>query len=124
MNRLSWAVGTPCSDAQRRGGPLAKFDLNMYARRGAELRIAELHQELESIYSAFPDLRAPRAGRRGRRPGRGVASTAAATAAAAPVAASARTARRKRSAMTAAQRRAVSLRMKKYWAERRKSKEK
>jgi hypothetical protein len=99
---------------------LAKFDLSLYARRGAELRITELNRELESIYSAFPDLRAPGAGRRGRRPRRAAAS-ADGTPAAAPAAT--RSARR-RPTMTAAQRRAVSQRMKKYWADRRKAKEK
>lgn len=99
---------------------MAKLDLNVYARRGAELRIAELNQELASIYSAFPELRGAAAGaRRGRRPRREVA-TAADTAAAPARAARAR----RRSTMTAAQRRAVSQRMKRYWAERRKGKDK
>ena len=96
---------------------MAKFDLSQYARRGAELRIAELNQELESIYTAFPDLRASRAGRRGGRPRAAAKSTPGPGARVAPAA-------RRRSAMTAAQRRAVSARMKKYWAERRKAKEK
>lgn len=97
---------------------MAKFDLNQYARRGAEIRIAELQQELESIYSAFPDLRGGRPGQRGRRPGRASAGdTGTATVTASPR-------RRRRPTMSAAQRRAVSVRMRKYWAERRKAKEK
>jgi hypothetical protein len=81
---------------------LAKLDLKEYARRGAEARISELTQELATIYRAFPGLR-----RRG-------------TAAAAPPAASSGGTVRRRKPMTAAQKREVSRRMKKYWAERRK----
>ena len=94
---------------------MAKFDINSYARRGAEVRISELTQELESIYSAFPDLRTGGRGRRGRR----AAAATASPGGAAPVAR-----KRRRRGMSAAQKRAVSLRMKKYWAERRKAKEK
>ena len=110
---------------------MAKFDINSYARRGAEVRIAELNQELESIYTAFPDLRSDgRGARRGRRRQNAVSTTAAGrrgprpqnTSATATVEAPA--ARRRRREMTAAQRRAVSARMKRYWAERRKGKEK
>ena len=86
---------------------MAKFDINSYARRGAEVRLAELNQELAAIYAAFPDLRS---GGRGRR------KQTAATAAPAPAA------RRRRKAMSAAQRKAVSARMKRYWADRRKTK--
>jgi hypothetical protein len=85
---------------------LAKFDLKEYARKGAEARVAELQAELSSIFRAFPDLRAGRPGRGAGAPRRTAA------AAAAP-------ARRRRSRMSAAQRKAVSARMKKYWAERR-----
>jgi hypothetical protein len=87
---------------------LAKFDLKEYARRGAEARVAELQAELAGIFRAFPDLRVRRPGRR------------------APAAITSETptpkAARRRSQMTAAQRKAVSARMKKYWAERRKAK--
>jgi len=82
---------------------LAKFDLKEYARRGAEARVAELTSELATIYRAFPGLR------------RGAVSAAAATT-------TVRTARRRRKPMSAAQKRAVSVRMKKYWASRRKAK--
>ena len=85
---------------------LAKFDLKEYARRGAEARVRELQEELADIYRAFPGLRT----------GRGATV-------AGPVSDSERPARRgRRSTMTAEQRKAVSARMKKYWAERRKSK--
>lgn len=78
---------------------MATFDLKEYARRGAEARVAELTQELASIYRAFPGLR------------RG--GSAAAASASGPV--------RRRKPMSAAQKREVSRRMKKYWAERRKA---
>jgi hypothetical protein len=84
---------------------LAKFDVNKYARMGAEARAAELSAELAAIYRAFPALR------RGR------------PAAAASSDAEDRTVRRHRKPMTAAQKKAVSVRMKKYWASRRKAAE-
>ena len=95
---------------------MAKFDMNSYARRGAEMRVAELNDELESIFSAFPDLRA---GRGGRRPGRRPHSEARSGTSGGGAAKA-----RKRRGMTAAQRKAVSARMKRYWADRRKGKEK
>ena len=70
---------------------------------GAKSRLEELKREETAIRSAFPDLFGRRRGRR---------------AAAAP----AGRRRRKRSGMSAAARKEVSVRMKKYWAERRKSK--
>jgi hypothetical protein len=83
--------------------------VNKYARLGAEARAAELSAELAAIYRAFPGLR----GRGGRA---GASETATATAAVTGT-------RRRRKPMTAAQKRAVSIRMKKYWAGRRKAKE-
>ncbi|HEY1302444.1 MAG TPA: hypothetical protein VGF24_02775 [Vicinamibacterales bacterium] len=77
---------------------MATLDLKEYARRGAQSRVAELTQELAAIYRAFPGLR------------RGGASTAAASGTV-----------RNRKPMTAAQKKEVSRRMKKYWAERRKA---
>jgi hypothetical protein len=100
---------------------LSRDVLRKLARLGAQRRLEELRQEEAAIRAAFPDLaRAsgapPAAGRnkRGRNSGR---SQAAATAQSAPAAK--RAARYK---MTAAQKRAVSERMKKYWAARRKAK--
>lgn len=81
---------------------MAKFDVNKYAQLGAEARAAELSAELAEIYRAFPGLR--RGGR---------AATAEAGGGAV----------RRRKPMTAAQKRAVSIRMKKYWASRRKEKD-
>jgi hypothetical protein len=80
---------------------LAKFDLKSYARAGAEARARELVSELTAIYKAFPEVRRVTSGR-GSEVGNG------------------RTARRKRKPMTAAQKKAVGERMKKYWAARRK----
>jgi len=86
---------------------LSKFDIHAYARRGAEARIVELQGELDSIYEAFPDL---------RQRSKAVSSR---TAAAGKDSATSPTRRRRR--MTAAQRKAVGERMRKYWAERRKA---
>ena len=79
---------------------MGKFDLREYARHGAGARAAELEAELATIYKAFPELR--RAGTSRREPAK-IARRA-----------------RLRKPMTAAQKKAVSLRMKKYWAARRK----
>jgi hypothetical protein len=84
---------------------LANFDLKQYARRGAEARMVELNAELAQIYRAFPDLRRRRA-----------------SAGQVDAASGMRQARRRRRPqMTPAQKKAVSIRMKKYWAERRKA---
>lgn len=83
---------------------MAKFDLKELARRGAEARVAELETELAAIRRAFPGLRA----------GRGARAEASDTGG---------PRRRGRRRMTAAQRKAVSARMKKYWAGRRKAQE-
>jgi hypothetical protein len=88
------------------GSRLAKFDLRNYARRGAETRIAELNEELQAIFNAFPELRAGRAQRSSR-------------AATAPGGTPPKGARKRRR-MSAAQRKAVGERMKKYWAARKK----
>jgi hypothetical protein len=73
---------------------VAKFDLKAYARQGAATRVAELNAELAAIYRVFPDLRG---GVKANAPRR----------------------KRKRPGMTAAQKVAVSKRMKRYWAARR-----
>lgn len=89
---------------------MAQFDLKSYARRGAEARLRELAEEAKQLLKVFPNLSASFDEdelplnfilRRGAR--------------------KAATARRRRR-MSAAQRRAVSVRMKRYWAERRKAK--
>jgi hypothetical protein len=81
----------------------AQFDLKQFARWGAEVRVRQLQLELAAIYKIFPDLR--------NKPytddGQQVGPTGS---------------RRRRRKMGNAERRAVSLRMKKYWAARRKEK--
>jgi len=92
---------------------LAQFDLKSYARHGARARLRELAEEAKQILTIFPDLSASVDEdelpvnfilRKGAR--KALSGT--------PV-------RRRRRGMSAAQRKAVSARMKKYWAERRKT---
>ena len=100
---------------------LSRDALRQLARVGAQRRLEELRQEEAAIRAAFPDLddtSRPRRGRRGRPPGRSAEATATARGAAAT---DGRTRRRRRKPMSAAQKRAVSERMKKYWAARRKA---
>ena len=96
---------------------LTAEELNRLARLGALRRLEELRQEEASLRAAFPDLGAPgqpAARRRGRPPRK-----AQAAAAAADRGGSAR--KRRRRKMSPAERRAVSERMRKYWADRRKA---
>lgn len=97
---------------------MAGFDMKGYARRGAEARLPELNQELEAIFGAFPDLRQSK-------PGRGASPKAAASAGGAEAgngrALASDAPVRRRKPMSAAQKKAVGLRMKKYWAERRRN---
>lgn len=74
------------------------LDIQALARRGAEARIAEITDELQALRRML-----------GTRQTRTVAAGAGAPA------------RRKRKPMTEAQKRAVGIRMKKYWAARRKA---
>ena len=80
---------------------LSRDELRRLARLGAKARLEELQREEAAIRQAFPDLFGGRGGRRR--------------------AASKRGGRRRRNRMSAAARRAVSIRMKKYWADRRKA---
>ena len=86
---------------------LNQEQLRRLARLGATARLEELHQEESAIRAAFPELFG-----RGRR----AAGNGGAGAASAPAAGGAR-----RRRMSAANRKAVSERMRKYWAERRKA---
>jgi hypothetical protein len=97
--------------------PLSRAELLRLARAGAGVRVSELRQEIDSIYRSFPELR------RGRPP-RATRASAADTSvaeASAPRAKrrSRKAAGRPRRGWTAAQRKAVSERMRKYWAGRR-----
>ena len=83
--------------------------IQQFARVGALARLNELEAEIAEIERAFPDLAA------GRRSGRSRAA-AIHDHAMAPVAK-----RRARKPMTAAQKKAVGERMRKYWAARRKT---
>lgn len=78
---------------------MAKFDLKQYALRGAQARVAELKAELAEIYKTFPELAR----------GGGVVASAKPAAS------------RRRKPMSPAQKKAIGLRMKKYWADRRKA---
>ena len=77
-------------------------ELQRLARLGALARLEELRQEEAALRSAFPGLGAA-SGRRGSKRG---------TKESAP---------RRRRPMSAAARKAVSVRMRKYWADRRKA---
>jgi hypothetical protein len=97
---------------------LSRDELRKLARLGAERRLEELKQEEAAIRAAFPGLGRASAGAhagassaRGRRKGRAATASE-------PAAKAKRSARYK---MSAAQKRAVSERMKKYWAARRKA---
>jgi hypothetical protein len=96
------------------------MDMKALALLGARARVSQLQEEIGELQRAFPDLGsndAPR--RRGRRPKAAAAEAPAELAeapldeAAAPV--------RKRKPMTAAQKKSVGERMRKYWAARRKA---
>lgn len=82
---------------------LSRDELQRLARLGAKSRLEELRSEEAAIRRAFPDLFG--AGR-GRPAGKTLNGSGAG----------------KRSGMSAAARKAVSVRMKKYWADRRKAK--
>ena len=84
---------------------MSGLDVRELARRGAIARLAELQAEQAAILKAFPDLRG--AGRAA------VAYTDDATTALPGGR------RRRRRGMSAAQKKAVSVRMKAYWAKRR-----
>jgi hypothetical protein len=86
---------------------LNREQLRRLTRLGAIARLAELREEEASIRAEFPDL----FGRVQRATGTSPASGPAAG-----------TRKRRRRSMTAAARKAVSERMQKYWAERRKTK--
>jgi hypothetical protein len=85
---------------------LSRQELQRLARLGAQARLEELRLEEAAIRRAFPDLF------RGRR--RGGGQTASDNSVAPP-----KRRRRRRSRMSPAARKAVSERMKKYWAEQR-----
>jgi hypothetical protein len=90
---------------------MAPSDLRAWAVKGAEQRLLEIAEEARAIFQAFPEL---------REQGRGFNLQPDGAAGTKPTARRGRTPRR-RSPMSAAARKAVGLRMKKYWADRRKA---
>jgi len=95
---------------------LSKEQLMGLARLGAAARLAQLDAEITAIKAMYPEFAGPRRGQ-----------ARAATPAAAPAApATAKPARKTRKPynMSPAARKAVSERMRKFWAERRKAKAK
>lgn len=80
---------------------IAQDELRAFALVGARARYADLRAELNALLKAFPELGRSGGAAAGRRKRAG-----------------------RKSPMTAAERRQVSERMKKYWAERRASKAK
>jgi hypothetical protein len=94
---------------------LTREELRRLARLGALRRLEEIRQEEAAIRAAFPDLRDDGTTRPGRRRGRPPGSSTTATSDGRS------SARRRRRKMTPAEKRAVSERMKKYWATRRKA---
>jgi hypothetical protein len=91
---------------------MASVDLREWAVKGAEQRLLEIAEEARAIFQTFPELRKQGRGFDLGTPGRKSAKASADDSA--PT--------RRRSRMSAAARKAVSARMKKYWAERRKQK--
>jgi hypothetical protein len=97
---------------------LATLDLRMYARRGAEARLLELKEEMAAIHTAFPELRDRRPERARRARSRTPVDQEQSLALGATGVSVTRAPKRRK--MTAAQRKAVGERMRKYWAQRRK----
>jgi len=93
---------------------MAKHSSHIFelARKGAEHRYREVLAEIETLVRHFPHLTSGSSRRRGR-PQIDTSAEPAATV---------DRPRRKRRAMSAAARKAVSARMKKYWASKRKAK--
>lgn len=91
---------------------LNKDDLRRFARLGAMRRLEDIRNEEAAIRAAFPELF-----RAGAAP-----APASAPAKAGGKGKAAKKAGRRRSGMSAEARKAVSERMKKYWASRRKAK--
>jgi hypothetical protein len=79
---------------------MTQTELRRLAKIGAGTRLGELQSEIEAIYRAFPDLRSRRVATNSAKSG-GVTKP------------------RRRKKMSAAARKAVGARMKKYWAARR-----
>jgi len=101
---------------------LNQEQLRRLARLGAVARLEQIRAEEQAIRAEFPELfggaRGAQRGRPGRRPGAAQASEGTARSAGA----GARKGGRRRKRMSPDARKAVSERMRKYWADRRKAK--
>ncbi len=95
---------------------LTRDQIHGLARLGAQARLAQLDMEIAAIKGAYPDLAGA------RRPGRPRRVQTAAAVETAPMPAVKQAKRRRVHRMSAAERKAVSVRMKAYWAARRKEK--
>jgi hypothetical protein len=93
------------------------IDMNDLARRGAQIRLAELAAEVNSIRRAFPDL----GGSAGKKGGRRTRATIDSNGQPASKPKASVQQERKRKPMSGAAKKSVGERMKKYWAERRKA---
>lgn len=92
---------------------MATSDLRSWAVKGAEQRLVEIQEETQAILRTFPELRRRAGGFKLPKTSRSAGEAAEVT--------DNGTHRRRRRKMSPAARKAVSARMKKYWAERRKS---
>ncbi len=90
---------------------LNRQEVKRFALIGAQARLDELQAEIASLVKAFPELAGRAVTKRGRT-----------AAVAAPAAATKRSRKRAKFNMSDDQKKAVSDRMKKYWAARRKEK--
>src|SRR5688572_17105752 len=88
--------------------------LRRFARLGAEHRILEIRREISEIVQQFPDLESPRNARQSAFPPNELAALGGRA-----TTGNRAVGRRKRWKMSAAQRKAVSARMREYWAARR-----
>ena len=97
---------------------MTDVDLKALARLGAHARLAELVAEMDAILEAFPDLGSAQA-----RPGRAPKTVRGGGVRPGPLAKEpeVREAKVRSRTMTPAQRKEVSQRMTRYWAERRKA---
>jgi hypothetical protein len=89
---------------------MAASDLRSWAVKGAEQRLGEIAEEAKLIFRTFPEL---------RHRGRGFDLPKASATSGANMESPAKATNRRRRKMSAAARKAVSDRMKKYWAARR-----
>jgi hypothetical protein len=89
---------------------LSRQEVKRFALIGAQSRLAELREEIASLVRAFPQL------------GKSTGTSRARAADAPAAAATKKRGRRRNFNMSAEQKQAVSDRMKKYWAARRKEK--